>query len=106
MKVLLLPAVAAVALLAGCSSYGDPFYPTVGNAYPYGYATSTVPYGYAVNTTPYYGNAAPYGYYGPAPARIYRDTDRDGIPNRRDADRDNDGVPNLYDARPANPYRR
>lgn len=49
----------------------------------------------------------------------YRDTDRDGVPNRydrdldndgvrnsRDRDRDGDGVPNRWDHRPENPYRR
>lgn len=44
-----------------------------------------------------------------------RDSDGDGIPNRRDptphggnrpGDRDGDGVPNRYDARPNNPDRR
>lgn len=44
-----------------------------------------------------------------------RDSDGDGIPNRRDptpyggrraGDRDGDGVPNNRDARPDNPYRR
>lgn len=49
----------------------------------------------------------------------FRDTDRDGVPNRYDRDRDNDGVPNQYDRdkdgdgvpnhrdhQPNNPYRR
>lgn len=35
----------------------------------------------------------------------WRDSDRDGIPNRYDRDRDNDGTPNRYDRRPNNPYR-
>jgi hypothetical protein len=35
----------------------------------------------------------------------YRDSDRDGVPNRYDRDRDGDGVPNRYDRRPDNPYR-
>ena len=35
----------------------------------------------------------------------YRDSDRDGIPNRYDRDRDGDGVPNRFDDRPNNPYR-
>lgn len=33
----------------------------------------------------------------------YRDSDRDGIPNRFDRDRDGDGIPNRYDARPNRP---
>lgn len=35
----------------------------------------------------------------------WRDSDRDGIPNRVDRDRDGDGVPNRFDNRPNNPYR-
>lgn len=35
----------------------------------------------------------------------WRDSDRDGIPNRYDRDRDNDGTPNRFDRRPNNPYR-
>ena len=34
------------------------------------------------------------------------DEDHDGVPNRYDRDRDGDGVPNRWDARPDNPYRR
>ena len=47
--------------------------------------------------------------YGRGYDRGYRDADRDGIPNRRDAvynprwDRDGDGVPNRFDARPNDP---
>jgi hypothetical protein len=38
-------------------------------------------------------------------ARVARDGDRDGVPNRYDRDRDNDGVPNRADARPNNGNR-
>lgn len=38
--------------------------------------------------------------------RFYKDSDRDGIPNRYDQDRDGDGVRNRYDRQPNNPYRR
>jgi hypothetical protein len=60
----------------------------------------------------------PHVYYGPPPQRWHgghdrwdhgrrgwRDSDRDGVPNRYDRDRDGDGVPNRYDRRPRNPYR-
>lgn len=101
MKVLLVPA-AAVALLAGCSTFDEPYgsyYPGAmipgGSVYaPAAYANQ--PYG--INPTPYYqGN--PYG-------RPYRDRDGDGVPNSRDRDRDGDGVPNAWDGRPNNPNRR
>ena len=37
--------------------------------------------------------------------RVYRDRDRDGVPNRYDRDRGGDGVPNAYDRRPRDPRR-
>ena len=40
------------------------------------------------------------------PNRYDRDLDNDGIRNRHDRDRDGDGVPNRWDNRPENPYRR
>jgi len=39
-------------------------------------------------------------------ASRYRDSDRDGIPNRYDRDRDNDGIPNRYDRNPNRPNYR
>jgi hypothetical protein len=55
----------------------------------------------------YYDRYDRYGYYGPRDgyAYSYRDSDRDGVPNRYDRDRDDDGVPNYADRRPSNPYR-
>jgi hypothetical protein len=51
-------------------------------------------------------------YHAPRHAHGYRDSDRDGIPNRYDrrydpyGDRDRDGVPNRWDRHDRNPYRR
>ena len=36
---------------------------------------------------------------------VYRDRDRDGVPDRVDRDRDGDGVPNRQDRRPNDPGR-
>ncbi len=101
MKALLL-SLAAVAALAGCASYGD----------PYGYGSATVQYqtgpGYSYGYPSTYPGA--YGAYGTYPGypagTVRRDRDADGIPNRVDHDRDGDGVPNQYDRRPNNPNRR
>jgi uncharacterized protein YceK len=93
MKALLLP-LAACAVLAGCATYGDPYYG--GYSHP-AYTTGVV------QTYPGYYGGAVYNTY--PQQRTYRDRDRDGIPNRMDADRDNDGVPNQMDARPNNPRR-
>lgn len=115
MKAFLIPA-AAAALLAGCSTWDQPYgsyypgsYPAAGSIYAptapyatmgdYRYGGNVAPYPYAGNVAPYYGQANPY-------ARPYRDTDRDGIRNSRDPDKDGDGVPNVHDARPNNPNRR
>jgi hypothetical protein len=40
------------------------------------------------------------------PNRRDRDMDNDGVPNRRDFDRDNDGIPNRVDRAPNNPRVR
>jgi hypothetical protein len=104
-SLLLLPAAVAVAALAGCATYGDPYY-----GYPDPGISATAVYqggpGYG-----YYGGAYPaypaYPAYQGVPAvRGPRDRDRDGIPNRIDADRDGDGIPNQYDRHPNNPSRR
>jgi hypothetical protein len=84
---------AVCAGLAGCATYGDPYY---------GYG------GYPQTSVDIYSGYP--GYYGsypsyPAYDRRFRDRDRDGIPNRLDRDRDNDGVPNRQDDRPNNPRR-
>lgn len=73
--------------LSGCVAYGGGTY-----------ATTDVYYG---NTTAYpvYGMAPSYGYYETVP-RVYRDRDRDGVPNRFDRDVDGDGVPNHLDRAP------
>ncbi|GAB3647982.1 thrombospondin type 3 repeat-containing protein [Ramlibacter alkalitolerans] len=99
-SLLLLPAAAALAALAGCATYGDPYYG----------------YGPGVSATAVYQSGPGYGYYGGTypsypvyqgvPARGLRDRDGDGIPNRVDMDRDGDGIPNTYDRRPNNPSRR
>jgi hypothetical protein len=89
MKALLIP-VALCAALAGCATYGDPY------GYGYGYPAASVTY----STGGYY---AP-GYYGAYP--VYRDRDRDGVPNRYDRDRDGDGVRNSRDIAPNNPRWR
>jgi hypothetical protein len=104
MKTLL--ALGAMAALAGCATYADPY------GYGYGQPVGVYPSASVVyQSGPAYG----YGYQGypgtaypayPA-ARDYRDRDRDrdGIPNRFDPDRDGDGVPNRLDQRPNNPRR-
>ena len=74
--------VPAAAVLGGCVAY-DPYYGY--NGYNGQYSGQ------------YYGN-----YQG---ARVVRDRDRDGIPNRYDRDRDGDGVPNRYDRAPNDPRR-
>jgi hypothetical protein len=105
MRALLLP-LAACAVLAGCATYGDPYY------------------GYGGHPQASVGIYSGYpGYYDPYPSypvydrrthdrdrdgipnRVDPDRDNDGIPNRADRDRDNDGVPNRQDARPNNPRR-
>ena len=40
-----------------------------------------------------------------ARAPLYRDRDRDGVPNYADRDIDGDGVPNRFDRYPYDPYR-
>jgi hypothetical protein len=97
----LLIALLAMAGLSGCVAYGVP------------YGSAEVHYG---SGSPYYGYGGYYGgghvidqrpvYIQRAPARAYRDRDRDGVPNRYDRDRDGDGVSNRYDAYPGNPRRR
>ena len=54
---------------------------------------------------PAYGYGYGYGYrdYSYRDRPVYRDRDRDGIPDRRDRDRDGDRVPNRYDQYPNNP---
>jgi hypothetical protein len=101
-------ALAAVAALAGCATYGDPY--GYGYGHPVGvYPSASVTY----QTGPAYGYGG-YSSYPTYPSTVYpaypsgrgmRDRDRDGIPNRVDRDRDGDGVPNRYDERPNNPRR-
>jgi hypothetical protein len=118
-KTLLIP-LAACAALAGCAvdpgyGYGYPA-PAYGPAY--GYPAGSVYYG-----APVYPEVS-IGVFGTQhlhdgrrrgfrdsdrdgiPNRLDRDLDNDGIPNRMDRDRDGDGVPNRQDARPNNPRRR
>ena len=105
MKTLL--ALAAVAALAGCATYGDPY----GYGYPGGvYPSASVTY----QSGPAYGYYGGYPSYPSYPTHVYPaypggrgmgDRDRDGIPNRLDRDRDGDGVPNRLDQRPNNPRR-
>jgi hypothetical protein len=115
MRAVLIP-LAACAALAGCAV--DPGY---GYGYPsagYGYPAGSVYYG-----APVYPEVS-IGVFGThhshdgrrrafrdsdrdgIPNRLDRDRDNDGIPNRMDRDRDGDGVPNRHDARPNNPRRR
>ena len=113
MKAFLIPA-AAAALLAGCSTWDQPY----GSYYPSGYPAGSVyapatpyatgDYRYGVNPTPYVhgGNVAPYYRQAVPAGRAYRDRDGDGVRNRDDPDKDGDGVPNVYDARSNNPNRR
>lgn len=69
-KLLLLPAIAAVALVSGCVSYGyraghgDYYYgqPTTEYVYPYGYYDYGYPGYYGA---PYWSSFGYYGYYGP-----------------------------------------
>jgi hypothetical protein len=103
MRVLLIP-LAAVAVLSGCATYGDPYgysypaYPGVG-VYSTPYPATVYP---AYQGNVYQGNV----YQGNVYGRGQRDRDGDGIPNRLDNDRDNDGVPNQFDSRPNNPRRQ
>jgi hypothetical protein len=96
---LLLPALAAAAALAGCAAYGDP--------YGYNYPAATAVY----QSGPGYGYYGTPVYQGGREVRRERDGDRerdrdgDGIPNRVDRDRDGDGIPNDVDRRPDNPRR-
>jgi len=101
----LLIALLAVAGLSGCVAYGVPY----GSAEVY-YGTGTPYYGgyyggYYGHSYPYVIEQRPTYIYG-APARAYRDRDRDGVPNRHDRDRDGDGVSNRRDAYPNDPSRR
>jgi hypothetical protein len=100
MKLLLL--CAAALSLTGCAVY------PAGTYGGYGYESAPV----VVNPPPVYlygsgvyrsGSHAPGGH---RQHRGWRDSDRDGVPNRADRDRDGDGVPNRRDSRPGNPYYR
>jgi len=117
-----LTAAVAVAALAGCATYGDPY----ATSYPSGVYPSSTVYqgmpGYGPQYGPFgaYGQYGPYGQssqYGAYPAYpthpayqgvpgMQRDLDRDGIPNRVDRDRDGDGIPNEFDRNPRDPTRR
>jgi hypothetical protein len=79
MKMLVLGAVAAVATLAA------------------GAATAQ-PYGYRYGGGQYYDNGYDHGRYD-RDVRRYRDSDRDGVPDRREwnRDRDRDGRPDQWD---------
>jgi hypothetical protein len=108
-------ALGALAVLAGCATYGDPY----GYGYPVGAYPSA---GVVYQSGPAYGHYGGYSSYPAYPAAAYpsyprsgypaspsqrgmRDRDGDGIPNRVDNDRDGDGVPNRFDSRPNNPRR-
>ena len=113
MKALLLP-LAAVAALAGCASYGDPYgygygQPGYGSANVqyqtgpvYTYGTYPGNYGsYPAATYPGSQGSYPGSYgtypYGSAPSYPYGTVQRDT---------DGDGTPDYQDRRPNNPYRR